>query len=325
MHVIAQPIPEHVRVPDTQDIQRGRCESELHWTPPARVRDRGVAGGHTTREELAMNTLTRQPYGSPGVIRAILAILTALGLVAGLAALPASAARTPSYFGLGDSIAAGTGGVVPTDLTVPCLQTAMAYPLQLAGTDLGCYGATTTTVSAQAAYVPSSASSVTITVGANDVGAGTVEIACATNPTPTACQDALYTSVSVLLPQLPSKLSATIAAVRSRAPRAAITLTGYPLLFTVSGLPASEQPVAGEINAATSALNATIAFTALTHGAGYADVTARFLNHGLGSTDPWINGLVVNSVTGTWDPGSFHPNAAGYTKGYVPAVSPFVR
>lgn len=258
------------------------------------------------------------------LVHALLTFLTALGLVVGVSAIPAAASPASTYFGLGDSIAAGTGATMPTDLSVPCLQSPWAYPTHLgAARNLGCYGATTSDVqSTQVPQLPGDVRNVTLTVGANDVGAGNVAITCETLPAD--CQTAIANS-TLLLPQLPAKLAATISAVRAQAPGAHVTLTGYPLLFTVPGLPPSEQAIATEINAATTALNQTIALTALNRGAGYVDVTLLFYGHGIGSPDPWINSPTVNAATATLDPGSFHPNAAGYTRGYVRAVAPFVH
>lgn len=262
------------------------------------------------------------------ITRAVLAALAAVGLVAGTAALPAQAldaqapaaqaAPPPSYVALGDSIAAGTGGGAYLN---QCLQTPGSYPALLgANANLGCYGATTAEVIAgQVPAVPARTRNVTITVGANDVGDRAVATACATGPATTACSEALHNSVFVLLPQLPARLRATIAAVRAKAPSAHITLTGYPLLFTLSGLPAAEVPVAAQINGAVALLNSTIAFTSLSDGASYADVTLAFLGHGIGSPSPWIHPFVAG------DPASFHPTATGYALGYAPAVAPFVR
>ncbi|WP_415855962.1 GDSL-type esterase/lipase family protein [Sinomonas sp. G460-2] len=263
-----------------------------------------------------------QPF-SVRIIRTVLAALAAIGLVAGAAALPspalaAQAAAPPSYVALGDSIAAGTGG--GTYLNA-CLQTPGSYPALLgANANLGCYAATTADVMAQQVpLLPSTTQRVTVSVGANDVGDRAVATACATGPASTACSQALHDAVFVLLPQLPAKLRATIAAIRAKAPAAHITLTGYPLLFTLSGLPVAEQPVAAQINGAVALLNSTIAFTSLSDGASYADVTFAFFGHGIGSPSPWIHPFVAG------DPASFHPTAEGYARGYVPAVAPFVR
>ncbi|GAB3278896.1 hypothetical protein GCM10027449_19240 [Sinomonas notoginsengisoli] len=255
--------------------------------------------------------------------RAILALLTAFGLVAGITALPASADSGPAYLGLGDSVAAGTGGSIYVD--AQCLRTATAYTTQLGGVNAACYGATTDQIGGQAtaAGLNPATKRVTITVGANDVNVGGVAAACVpVQPdqpiNQTACQNEIAYSTTVLLPQLPLKIAKAISDVRGQAPNARITLTGYPLLFTVSGLPAALQPVATQINLATAALNATIAGSALRSGALYTDVTWRFLGHGYGSLQPWIN------APSTTDPGALHPNDAGYTLGYVPAVRPFV-
>ncbi|MEA5453709.1 SGNH/GDSL hydrolase family protein [Sinomonas sp. JGH33] len=262
--------------------------------------------------------MTRIAHKATRFTRAVLSLLAALGLMAGTAALPASAAPSTRYVALGDSIAAGTGGGAFLNA---CLQTASSYPALLgASANEACFGATTADVVAtQVPGLPPTVRSVTITVGANDVGDVQVAVACTTDPTSLACQQALYDAVFVLLPQLPAKVTATIAAVRSRAPGAQITLTGYPLLFTVSGLPASEQPIAAEINTATALLNSTIGGTALVNSVHFADVTSKFLGHGLGSSDPWINPFTPG------DPGSFHPTATGYGEGYVPVVAPLLH
>lgn len=258
------------------------------------------------------------PRSTSRIVRILLALLAALGLVTGAAALPAAAAPPPSYIALGDSIAAGTGG--GTYLNA-CLQTPGSYPALLgANANLACYAATTADVIAQQApLLPKGVRNVTITVGANDVGDAQVAAACAVNTSTTTCSSTLYNSLFVLLPQLPAKLRATIAAVRGKTPGAHITLTGYPMLFTVSGLPAAEQPAAEQINGATALLNSAIAMTAVTDGASYADVTWAFLGHGLGSPSPWIHPFTPG------DPASFHPTATGYALGYVPSVRPFVR
>ncbi|WP_433874706.1 SGNH/GDSL hydrolase family protein [Sinomonas atrocyanea] len=253
-------------------------------------------------------------------LRAFLSLIAALGLVAGISAVPASAATPSTYFGLGDSVAAGTGGADYIDQT--CLRTLQAYPTQLGGTNAACFGATATgtdnSVVSQSANLNASMTRVTITVGANDIGAGQVANICMGTDT-TACQTAIA-GATAALKDLPTGLTTAIQAVRTKAPRALITLTGYPLLFTVQGLPLAQQPVAAQINGAIALLNTTIAATALRNRALYADVSWRFLGHGIGSADPWIHAPGDSS---NWFD-AFHPNSKGYTLGYVPAVRPFV-
>jgi hypothetical protein len=48
----------------------------------------------------------------------------------------------------------------------------------------------------------------------------------------------------------------------------------------------------------------------------FADVRAAFDGHGICSGDPWLNGLTV--VPPTY---SFHPDADGYARGYLPVFA----
>jgi hypothetical protein len=112
-----------------------------------------------------------------------------------------------------------------------------------------------------------------------------------------------------LLPTLGSDLTGLYAQVADAAPKARIVETGYPFLF---GPPAAGDPNAVIINAireATARLNATIE-----QAVGAArdadvkivcvDVTAAFARHGIGTSDPFINGPTAGVE-------AFHPNAAG--------------
>ena len=53
----------------------------------------------------------------------------------------------------------------------------------------------------------------------------------------------------------------------------------------------------------------------------YVDVTKRFRNHGIGSSEPWIN-FDPNNLG---DYNNFHPNEKGYEKGYAKVLKPVVR
>lgn len=269
-------------------------------------------------------------------------LIATLALTAGLTAAPASADPGPSYVGLGDSYAAGIGGG-PYEAAaalgdIACIQTDAAYPAQLKGLNLACSGATTADVSriVTAAASDSSmartvkhASHITVTVGGNDIEAAAATVQCAgLAPTP-ACDAALFNSLAVKLPQLPAKIKAMVAVIKSKAPRAKIVLTGYPRLFTVSGaMTPEQQTMAATINAAADLLNATIAASALANRVGYVSVTQRFTNHGVGSADPWIVGpSPVCLATLTCAPDgraadTFHPNVTGHLEGYVAAVRP---
>jgi len=249
--------------------------------------------------------------------------LTATILAFGLSGAPAQAApadttakQASAYVGLGDSYAAGTGGGASAP---PCFQSAAAYPTLLGGTNLGCFGATTTDVAVVAtnnAALLGSASDISLTVGGNDVGTGAVTAACVPDPLGAACAAAVQ-STRTALTQLPAKIAGLVAYLRSLAPTADIAVTGYPRLFTVtSTMPPQQQALAATFNSMADALNAAIAAGSRAAGARFVDVTQRFLDHGIGSDKPWINfdGNVLN-------PENFHPNAAGYNNGYRTAVN----
>jgi lysophospholipase L1-like esterase len=275
-------------------------------------------------------------------------VLAAVALTAGFAAAPAGADPTPSgqtpiYLGLGDSYAAGTGGGthIPNPFTAPvdCRQTYAAYPTQLRGINLGCFGANTGDVSSAvtwAALDPATkpyienASVITVTVGGNDIDTGAVAANCVTSTATTACKAALFNSLALKLPKLPGKIKSMLAVIKKKAPRAKIVLTGYPRLFTVNPLMTTEQKSAATtLNAAADLLNGTIALSALANRVKYVSVTDRFINHGVGSAEPWIVGPQPFCAMSTPETCAdsqqpvdvFHPTATGYTQGYVAALT----
>lgn len=275
-------------------------------------------------------------------------VLAAVALTAGFAAAPATAAppspdQAPIYLGLGDSYAAGTGGGthIPNPFAAPvdCRQTYAAYPTQLRGINLGCFGAKTGDVSAAVTWAASdpatkpyleNASLITVTVGGNDIDTGAVAAKCVTSIATTACKAALFNSLALKLPKLPGQIRSMVAVIKKKAPRAKIVLTGYPRLFTVSPLMTSEQKsTATTLNAAADLLNGTIALSALANRVKYVSVTAKFVNHGVGSAEPWIVGpqpfCMVSIPQTCADSGQpedvFHPTATGYTQGYAAALA----
>ncbi len=264
-----------------------------------------------------------KPHHTRSRAFALAASLTAMILAFGLSGAPAQAASSDTtakqaitYVGLGDSYAAGTGGGPEAP---PCYQSAAAYPTLLGGTNLGCFGATTTDVALVAtnnAALLGSATDVSLTVGGNDVGTGAVTAACVPDPLSTACASAVA-NTQIGLAVLPGRVANLVAYLRSLAPTADIVVTGYPRLFTVtSTMPPQQQILAATFNAMADALNAAIAAGTRVSGARFVDVTQRFLDHGIGSDKPWINfdGNLLN-------PDNFHPNAAGYNNGYRTAVN----
>jgi lysophospholipase L1-like esterase len=233
-----------------------------------------------------------------------------------------------TYVALGDSYAAGQGA---TPYENQCLQSDASYPERLDElrrielvVDGGCSGATTEDVQGQLAAVtrPKKVDLVTLTVGANDVNGPAVAAACSEAFESPECQAGLAAVYALLTPPAPdqpselaARLTSTFTGVATLMPRATIVVTGYPNLFETPPESDPNYAIVAQLNSASGALNATISsvVTALAQSGldiRYADVTALFTGHGIGSADPWINSEGIEA---------FHPTARGYLA-YAKAV-----
>lgn len=267
--------------------------------------------------------ITLRPMTTLSRTRRLTTLVGASILVASatfLGALPAQAApggskgpasEKASYAALGDSFAAGVGGGEYLD---HCLTSPNGYAADLADDPSrsqhaslrGCVGATVEdVVRSQLAGLDLRTKLVTLTVGANDLGLEAVTEACLYG-TVEQCQAAVAMA-QVELAQLGPELVASLAAVRTVAPKATIVVTGYPLLLD------SSVTQAGFVNAGVLALNEVIASAVALAGdkVVYVDVVNAFLGHGIGSADAWI--LAPPDVF------AFHPTAEGYTA-YADAI-----
>ena len=255
--------------------------------------------------------------------RRLLTLASASILVASAAvvgALPANAAPggepgppaagKVAYAALGDSYAAGVGGGEYLD---ECFLSPNGYAAQLASDPgnvhvalNGCIGATTTDVLGQLGGIDHRTRSITLTVGANDLGLAAVTAACLGGPME-ACLAAIAEAQADLGPMAVS-LSTTLATIRAAAPKAEVIVTGYPVL-----LEHAVDPSGGALALAIAALNSTIAGVVAAAGPGFefVDVTDEFAGHGIGSLDPWIVALPALDA--------FHPNIAGHTA-YADAI-----
>lgn len=226
--------------------------------------------------------------------------------------------------GYGDSYAAGTG---VSDASGPCLTSSSAYPTVLGGAaaiNQACSGAVTGSIAGQISAVgaPSNAAatSVTLTIGGNDVGFSNVMTSCIGPFAFLTCSSAISKAKSAIGTLTP-KVAAQIDAVRAAAPTARIYVTGYPKLFgsfststcsVGNGLSITKSN-AGTIDTATGAKGASGTLNNAIYQAtvGRSNVVyvelSSFVGHQVCNYPKgrWIN--PVMSVTSQ----SFHPNAAG--------------
>jgi lysophospholipase L1-like esterase len=243
-------------------------------------------------------------------------------LVAGLLTGPASPAQAAAvdYVALGDSYSAGVGA---PGLSGLCLRSPQGYPKLWADAhavssfdNATCSGAVTADVRHfQIWALNSGTDAVTITIGGNDVGFFSTIVTCTFGST-AACLDAIDAGREDARTTLVADLDTTYAQIRARAPGAKVYVLGYPRLFeepaSCSGGPSLTKRKA--LNVAADELSALIGGRAAAVGFIYVDVRAVFAGHGVCGSSPWINafGLSVNS---------YHPNAAGYRYGYLPALT----
>ncbi|MCX4984057.1 SGNH/GDSL hydrolase family protein [Streptomyces sp. NBC_00572] len=267
---------------------------------------------------------------SPGMPRtrvralaAVLAALTtaALGLTTTGHAVAAPAAGV-HYVALGDSYSAG-GGSSTTYLN-DCNQSVNSYPYlynQLTAPDTfdfqACGAAKTTDVlTNQLSPLDGTTTLVSMTIGGNDIGLGTVMTTCLFG-SDSACLDAVATAETAARTALPGKLGTLYDAVRARAPQARVVILGYPRFYdlAITACPGISATKRTALNKGADALNTVIRDEVAQHsGFVYEDVADRFAGHQLCGSAPWLHAL-------NWPLGqSFHPTAAGQAGAYLPAL-----
>lgn len=250
-----------------------------------------------------------------------LAIATTLALAAlapgtTVAASDARPVATPvRYAALGDSYSAGNGAGGRSQ--AQCYRGASAWPRFVAaarGWELAlhaCSGATTADVlTSQLPALDPATDVVTITIGGNDLGFGTVMGACAGSDD-ALCAAVIAQATTALQDGLGPRLDTVYAVITGKAPNAALVVVGYPPLFAGTGIncggtdfTASEQKA---LNTLGAELNATIRAHAQAAGARFVDPTGAFRGHAVCTQRPFITG--VDSAAQPDD--AFHPNAAG--------------
>jgi lysophospholipase L1-like esterase len=270
----------------------------------------------------------RSTAASGGAWRLLLVVVVLMAtLLSGSSFAAAAGARPVDYAALGDSYSSGVGTGVYDRPGQGCLRSSKSYPPMWAEATsprtfafLACSGATTRDVlDSQVPPVGRGVDLVTVTMGGNDVGFGTVLRTCTTAADDETCIAAIRASEGVALTVLPVRLARTLTAIRQAAPHAKIVVLGYPRLFELgeacpAGTPNERRRT--ELNDGADLLVGVIASVSRLHDATFVDVRDDFAGHGVcaaTSGQAWING-----PSGTAD--AYHPNIAGY-QGYRKALS----
>ena len=246
-------------------------------------------------------------------------LLVPAGIAVALAG-PAQAAAPVDYVALGDSYSSGVGA--PPYSGGTCLRSSRSYAQLWANTHqvssfsfAACGGATTSDVLAnQLGPLNANTDLVSITIGGNDVGFADTVFSCVLG-SDTSCVNAVNNGINAANSTLPARLDATYAAIRSRAPGATVVVLGYPRLVEPNGNCLSSTKRAA-LNRGADALHTVISGRAAAAGVSYVDSRTRFAGHGACGSSPWINRF---SIFGLAE--SFHPNASGYSQGYLPLLT----
>ena len=253
-------------------------------------------------------------------------LVIVLTLAATILGAPAIATAQPGgYVALGDSYSSGLGTGSYT-LSSGCKRGTLAYPYLYSGTASGfvaCSGYNIDEVRRdQLSAVTTSTQLVTMTVGGNDIGFSTVVSQCTAFSSNSACTSAVNAAVA-RIPAMRANLVTLLREIRATASNATIVLLGYPHLYATGstcgfGQPNQTKRVAmfngGEL--LNEALKRAVADTGDSR-TRWVDVRPAFSGHDICATSSqrWINGLVlVNSAE------SYHPNRAGHSSGYLPAL-----
>ncbi len=255
-------------------------------------------------------------------MRRLAVVLFTAALTAALTAAPAHAADDDvDYVALGDSYAAGTGA---SGATGSCYRSRNGYPqLWAAANDpasfrsVACSGAETSDVRrTQLTALSRATDLVTVTVGGNDAGFVPTFLTCLIGSDAT-CAKAAGVARAYIRTVLPSKLDATYAAIRERAPDARVVVLAYPRLYDTDAASCEMSPAKRRaLNAGSDELATVLRARAARAGFTFVDVRDAFAGHGICGPAPWVNPLsVFNPVA------SFHPTATGYLEGYLPALS----
>ncbi|MFC4503908.1 MULTISPECIES: SGNH/GDSL hydrolase family protein [Streptomyces] len=267
----------------------------------------------------------------------LLAALGGCALVAAsstpAAAHGAGGGRAKEYAALGDSYTSGP--LIPTQVDVNCARSDHNYPSLVAARlgsspfkDVSCGGATTEhmwkpqgTNGPQLDAVDRDTDLVTVQIGGNDIGFGTIIATCvqvaSQDPTGSPCRQHYGASgideLSVAIARTAPKVAEVLRAVRHRAPHARVVVVGYPDLLPDdgSGCAPSVPFASGDfpyLRDTEKRLNLMLRLVARWNHAEYVDTYGPTVGHDMCKppADRWIEPLRPASPAAP-----AHPNAKG--------------
>ncbi len=265
------------------------------------------------------------------------AVLGGCALVAGattpVAAHDGKAGRVTHYVALGDSYTSGPG--IPRQVDADCARSDSNYPSIMAAErkvaafkDVSCGGATTEemwkpqgTNDAQLDALRRDTDLVTVQIGGNDIGFGSIISTCAglgaQQPTGNPCQRHYASSgidqLTLNIARTAPKVDRVLRAVHARAPHARVLVVGYPDLLPDDGSGCFPSvPFASKdfpyLRDTEKRLNLMLRMVAAWNRAEYVDTYGPTRGHDMckAPADRWIEPLQPASPAAP-----AHPNAKG--------------
>lgn len=242
---------------------------------------------------------------------------------------------TGRYVALGDSYSAGP--LIPTtDLAGGCARSDHNYPSLVATTlqvktfvDVTCSGATTldlthvqrpfgdARIPPQLRSVTAGTTLVTLGIGGNDFDLfSTLVSTCtrlrASDPQGSPCARRLATTGGLAPPlrKITARVTASLRAIKQKAPKATVVLVGYLRLVPDSGSCRGLPLATGDYAAGrrlSQGLDRALKQAARRTGTTFVDMYSLSRGHDICSSDPWVNGSVSNRQEAL----AYHPFASG--------------